>query len=105
MVSPAEQPEHPSPARLTPAFNGHRIGQHSPTPAPTEFPAGLTGFERMPYGYRRWNGLVWAEIQVNAYNAELVRIEARHNAGMPTETLVNGLYNLAAGFDAQEAGL
>lgn len=82
---------------LTPAFNGHRTGQHH---APTEYPAGLTGFDRMPYGYRRWNGAVWAEIQVDAYNAELVRIEARHNAGMPTGALVNGLYNLAAGFDA-----
>lgn len=68
--------------------------------APATLPAGLTGFEPMPYGYRRWNGSVWAPIQVDAYNRALSRIESRHNAGMSTEALVNGLYNLARSFDA-----
>lgn len=62
-------------------------------------PAGLTGFDRMPYGYRRWNGSVWADIQVDRYNQELARIESRHRAGMDTQHLVNGLYNLAHAFD------
>lgn len=53
----------------------------------------------MPYDYERWNGTVWADIQVDAYNAELSRVESRHNAGMDVEHLVNGLYNLAHQFD------
>lgn len=63
-------------------------------------PPGLTGTEPMPYGYRRWNGTVWPDIQVDAYNRELDRITTRHEAGMSTEALVNGLYNLAHTFDA-----
>lgn len=62
-------------------------------------PNGLTGFDPMPYGYRRWNGSVWADIQVDTYNSALARIESRHSAGMDTQHLVNGLYNLAYGFD------
>ena len=62
-------------------------------------PIGLTGLDPMPYGYRRWNGAVWPPIQVDAYNAELARIASRHAAGMPTTALINGLYNLASGFD------
>lgn len=65
----------------------------------TTLPAGITGFDPMPYGYRRWNGAVWADSQVDQYNRELARIQSRHEAGMPTDTLVNGLYNLANGFD------
>lgn len=68
--------------------------------ATTTPPVGLTSLAPMPYGYRRWNGSVWADIQVDAYNRTVERIAARHAAGMPTEALVNGLYNLAAGFDA-----
>lgn len=63
-------------------------------------PVGITGFTPMPYGYRRWNGAVWPVIQVDAYNRSLERIRSRHEAGMSTEALVNGLYNLAAGFDS-----
>jgi hypothetical protein len=62
-------------------------------------PTGLTSLAPMPYGYRRWNGVIWPDIQVDCYNSALARIESRHNAGMPTEHLVNGLYNLAYGFD------
>ena len=63
------------------------------------FPPGITSFDPMPMGYRRWNGAVWADCQVAAYNAELARIESRHRAGMNVRHLVNGLYNLAQGFD------
>ncbi len=62
-------------------------------------PNGLTGFDPMPYGYRRWNGSVWPNAHVDAYNRELARIESRHTAGMDTQHLINGLYNLAGGFD------
>jgi hypothetical protein len=62
-------------------------------------PVGLTGLDPMPYGYRRWNGSVWPGSQVDAYNRELARIAARHNAGMDTQHLINGLYNLAHQFD------
>jgi len=65
----------------------------------TPLPAGLTGFDPMPYGYRRWNGTIWPDIQVDAYNAELTRIESRFKAGYNVEALVNGLYNLAHQFD------
>lgn len=62
-------------------------------------PAGLTGLTPMPYGYRRWNGAIWPDIQVDRYNAELERIAVRHRAGYDTTALVNGLYNLASQFD------
>lgn len=62
-------------------------------------PPGLTGLNPMPYGYRRWNGAIWPNCQVDAYNAELERIAARHRAGIDTTALVNGLYNLAYQFD------
>ena len=64
-----------------------------------ELPAGVTSFDPMPYDYRRWNGSVWPNIQVDAYNRELERIHSRHEAGMKVDALVNGLYNLAHGFD------
>lgn len=65
----------------------------------TQIPPGLMGVEPMPYGYRRWNGGVWADGQVDAYNRELARIVQRHRAGYDVTALVNGLYNLASGFD------
>jgi hypothetical protein len=67
--------------------------------ATATLPTGLTGTDPMPYGYRRWNGSVWADIQVDSYNAELSRIVARHAQGMPVTALVDGLYNLASQFD------
>ena len=66
-------------------------------------PVGLTGTAPMPYGYRRWNGAVWPDIQVDAYNRTLAHIETRHAAGMSTEALINGLYNLAHSFDYARA--
>ena len=62
-------------------------------------PAGLTGCVPMPYGYRRWNGAIWPNCQVDAYNEEFERIIIRHRAGMDTTALVDGLYNLAFQFD------
>ena len=65
-------------------------------------PVALTGVGPTPYGERRWNGSIWADVQVDAYNRELARIVIRHAAGMDTVALVNGLYNLANGFDHVE---
>ena len=62
-------------------------------------PAGLTGVDPMPYDYRRWNGAIWPDCQVDAYNMEMERIAVRHRAGMDTTALVDGLYNLAFQFD------
>lgn len=62
-------------------------------------PPGITGFKPIAYGARRWNGSIWPDVQVDAYNAELKRIQDRHAAGYDTVALVNGLYNLAAQFD------
>lgn len=62
-------------------------------------PRGLTGLDPIPYGVKRWNGAVWPNIQVDRYNSELSRIASRHNAGMDTQALVDGLYNMAHGFD------
>lgn len=81
----------------------HRAVSHSdatPIVEVPSLPAGITGFGPMPYGYVRWNGAVWPDIQVDAYNRQLALIQSRHSAGMSTEALVNGLYNLANGFDA-----
>ncbi|MGP5014514.1 hypothetical protein ACTXJX_11905 [Glutamicibacter ardleyensis] len=62
-------------------------------------PAGITGFERVPYGEKRWNGVIWTDSLVDTYNHELTRIQQRHEAGMDVQHLVNGLYNLAHAFD------
>lgn len=70
------------------------------TPMSSALPIGLTGLEPMPYGETRWNGAVWPDIQVDRYNAELSRIASRHRAGMGTQNLIDGLYNLAHGFDS-----
>ena len=66
--------------------------------------AGLTGFEPMPYGYVRWNGGVWVDSWVDRYNRELERAESRFVAGMDVSALVDGLYNLANGFDVASLG-
>ncbi len=67
-----------------------------------EYPAGITSFKPMPYGYRRWNGAIWPAVQVDAYNRQLADIERLHYAGYDEacQSLIDGLYNLAAGFDA-----
>ena len=65
-------------------------------------PVGLTGLDPIPYGERRWNGAVWPDIQVDAYNRELARITSHHAAGYDVQHLIDGLYNLAHQFD--EAG-
>ncbi|UXO93903.1 hypothetical protein Pan2_84 [Pseudanabaena phage Pan2] len=65
-------------------------------------PAGITSLEPMPYGFRRWNGTVWANAHVDAYNRQLSLIEDAHRAGYSAQCqrLIDGLYNLAAGFDS-----
>lgn len=62
-------------------------------------PQGITSFTPVPYGETRWNGSVWPAAHVDAYNWELARIESRHEAGMGVQHLIDGLYNLASGFD------
>jgi hypothetical protein len=62
-------------------------------------PIGLTGLDPMPYGETRWNGAVWPDIQVDSYNRLLGNIAGRHKAGMDCQNLIDGLYNLAHGFD------
>ena len=62
-------------------------------------PIGLTGLDPIPYGGTRWNGAVWPDIQVDSYNRELERIAIRHRAGYNVQNLIDGLYNLAHGFD------
>ena len=62
-------------------------------------PEGLTALDPIPYGETRWNGSVWPDIQVDAYNRELARIAIRHSAGYDVQNLIDGLYNLAHGFD------
>jgi hypothetical protein len=65
-------------------------------------PNGLTSFEPMPYGYRRWNGTIWADSQIDAYNRQVDNIKRYHLAGynVACQIEVDGLYNLAASFDA-----
>lgn len=64
-----------------------------------DMPPGLRDVPDMPYGYRRWNGAVWADIQVDVYNNAVKRAVDRHRAGYDATALVNGVYNLAKGFD------
>ena len=66
----------------------------------TDSPVGLTGLEPIPYGETRWNGAVWPNIQVDSYNRLLADIASKHRAGMDTQNLIDGLYNLAYGFDS-----
>ena len=65
----------------------------------TRTPIGITSLEPARFGERRWNGSVWASQWTERYNQELERIAIRHQAGMGTQHLVDGLYNLANGFD------
>jgi len=65
-------------------------------PAPV---IGLTSTTPIPYGERRWNGACWLDIGVDTYNAHLTKIQGRADAGMPYTSLVDGLYNLANGWD------
>lgn len=65
----------------------------------TTAPDGLTGTQPIFYGERRWNGAIWPPVQVDRYNAELARIKSRHEAGLNTQHLIDGLYNLANQFD------
>ncbi|WP_165605987.1 hypothetical protein [Mycolicibacterium mucogenicum] len=65
----------------------------------TSLPAGLTSDQPMPYGYRRWNGAVWPDCQVDAYNRAVAQAIERHRAGYDASALVNGVYNLASSFD------
>mgnify|MGYP003587272653 CR=1 FL=1 len=67
--------------------------------ATATIPAGLTSLDPIPHGETRWNGSVWATAHVDAYNRELARIKSRHEAGLDTQALIDGLYNLAYGFD------
>ena len=60
---------------------------------------GLTNIDPMPYRYRRWNGVMWADAHVDAYNRELTRIVSMHRGGYDVARLVDGLYNLANQFD------
>lgn len=62
-------------------------------------PPGLTSTEPLPYNYTRWNGAVWPDQHVDAYNRELARIAQRHDAGLDVTHLVDGLYHMARGFD------
>lgn len=90
-----------TPAEALAAFDDIAPGEAFEVVTVTErpMPEGITGFTHVEVGERRWNGAVWADAQVERYNAELARIEQRHNAGLDVQALVNGLYNLAHGFD------
>lgn len=90
-----------TPAEALAAFDDIAPGEGFTLVSVTErdLPAGITGFDPIEHGERRWNGAVWTPLQVGYYNLELKRIETRHNAGLDVQHLVNGLYNLADGFD------
>ena len=53
----------------------------------------------MPYGYRRWNGAVWIDAWVDIYNNQLDHIKTMHEAGYDTQSLIDGLYRNAQGWD------
>lgn len=66
-----------------------------------KLPTGITGFDHMPYGYRRWNGSIWANIQVDAYNRKIDNIRRYYESGydVSCQIEIDNLYNLAQSFD------
>ena len=68
-----------TPAEALAAFDDIAPGEGFTLVSVTErdLPAGITGFDPIEVGERRWNGAVWSAAQVERYNAELKRIETR----------------------------
>ena len=62
-------------------------------------PAGLTSLEPIPYGYLRWNGRIWSNLQIDEYNSRLADIGALHAAGYDTRAQVEELYRRSFMFD------
>ena len=65
----------------------------------TALPIGLTGLDHIPYGYRRWNGRIWSNLQIDEYNQRLDDIGALHAAGYDTSVQVEELYRRSFMFD------
>jgi len=56
-------------------------------------PDGITGWEPMPYPYRRWNGTVWCKDWVDTYNRQLDRIRDAHEGNLSSvDSEVEALY-------------
>ncbi|BDB63375.1 hypothetical protein [Rhodococcus sp. RDE2] len=53
----------------------------------------------MPYGYRRWNGTVWAPAWVDRYNQQLDLIRRLFEAGYDVEHHVEDWYRMLTEFD------
>ena len=64
-------------------------------------PPGMTNDEPVPYGYRRWNGVVWADSWTDTYNAISQRavIAWRQGLDSKAEQEVVAMYRMAAQFD------
>ena len=71
----------------------------STSAASQSFPPGIRGWEHMPYGYRRWNGTVWAPAWVDRYNQQLDLIRCLFEAGWPVEHHVEDWYRMLTEFD------
>lgn len=69
----------------------------------TDFPDGITSWDRMPYPYRRWNGAVWCQSWVDDYNKQLDRIQWAHEGGLSSvDEEVEALYRMSTNFDLLE---
>ncbi len=67
----------------------------------TDSPPGMTNDEPVPYGYRRWNGVVWADSWTDTYNAisRQAVIAWRQGFDSKAEQEVEAMYRMAAQFD------
>ncbi|MDH6284012.1 hypothetical protein [Prescottella agglutinans] len=63
------------------------------------FPPGIRGWDHMPYGFRRWNGTVWADAWVDRYNRQLDLIRRLFEAGFDVDHHVEDWYRMLTHFD------
>ncbi|MCZ4587636.1 hypothetical protein O4328_28780 [Rhodococcus opacus] len=74
--------------------------------ASQSFPPGICTWDHMPYGFRRWNGTVWAEAWVDRYNRQIDLIRRRFEDGWHVDDHVEDWYRMLTHFDllAKELG-
>jgi len=98
---------------VVPGYNNIVTNAHTPStqhPETThtrsimaDFPAGITGWDHMPYPSRRWNGTVWPEPWVDDYNKQLDRIRWAHEGNLAsTQDEVEAFYRTNTTYDLLE---
>ena len=64
-------------------------------------PPGITSDEPVPYGYRRWNGVVWCDSWTDTYNAISRQAVIAWRQGLDSKASqeVEAMYRMATQFD------